>query len=152
MSLPLRLAPFVGLFCLSCATTAPRFEQALATTFAQDDMKHLVTRDVDVYYPAQYRAAAERVAARAGECIRTLRSMQMTPDDTRGPALLFLTSANFNNAYVYGQQGGEPMQSLGTLFVTDEIYHWYGFGGTEPGDISCHEMFHYAHYEQVENL
>ncbi len=153
MSLPLRLALFFAvLWCASCATTTPRFEQSLATTFAQDEMKHLVTRDVDVYYPAQYRAAAERVAARAGECIRSLRAMQVTPNEDREPALLFLTSANFNNAYVYGQQGGEPMQSLGTLFVTDEIYHWYGFGGVEPGDISCHEMFHYAHYEQVENL
>jgi len=151
MPLPVRVAPLFAVFFLSCATAAPRFEQSIATTFAQDDMRHLVTRDVDVYYPAAYREAAERLAARAGECVRALRSMQITPDE-RSPALLFLTSANYNNAYVFGQQGGEPLHTLNPLFSTDEIFHWYGFGGTEFGDVSCHEMFHYAHYEQVENL
>lgn len=151
MAQPSRFVLLLPIFLISCASTSPRFEQALATTFAQDDMRHLVTRDVDVYYPAAHRDAAMRVVERAGECVRALRAMQFSFAD-RGPALLFLTSANFNNAYVYGQQRGEPMHSLNPLFVTDELFHWYGFGATEPGDISCHEMFHYAHYEQVENL
>ncbi len=152
MGQPVRTASFLAFSALvSCAAIPPRFEQQIATTFAQDDMRHLLTEDVDLYYPAHHREAAERIAARAGECLRRLRSMALTPNE-RTPALLYLTPANFNNAYVFGQSAGEPMHSVNPLFVTDEIFHWFGFGATEPGDISCHEMFHYAHYEQVENL
>ena len=150
MGQPVRTSSFLALFALiSCAAIPPRFEQQIAATFAQEDMRHLLTEDVDLYYPAHHREAAERIAARAGECLRRLRSMALTPNE-RSPALLYLTPANFNNAYVFGQSAGEPLHSANPLFVTDEIFHWFGFGATEPGDISCHEMFHYAHYEQVD--
>ena len=132
----------------ACVTTSPRFEQDLATTFAQDDMHKLVTADVELYYPKEYEAAAKVVAARATECLRALRAH----DDTRrdyGRALLFLTSANYNNAYVGGLSFGEPLHSVNPLSVTSELFHWYGLGGADVGDIACHEMFHFAHYEQT---
>jgi len=135
----------------ACATVSPRFEQEVATTFAHDDMRRLTTADVELYYPAAYAEQAHRVAARASECLTTLRAQQKTQRD-HGRALLFLTSANFNNAYVGGQSLGEPLHSLEPLSATWELFNWYGLSGSDTGDIACHEMFHYAHFEQVEGL
>lgn len=131
-----------------CATTSPRFDQDVATSFVQDDMRKLETPDIELYYPAQYQVAARRVAARASECLRALRSRAVTKRH-HARALLFITSANFNNAYVSGQYLGEPLLALNPLSFTDELSHWYGLGGAEAGDTACHEMFHYAHFEQV---
>jgi hypothetical protein len=139
------------LFCTACATLAPRFEQDVATSFAQEDMRVLETDDVQLYYPFSQRDRALEVAARAGQCIKSLRGHDITKR-ARGKALLFLTSANFNNAYVTGQNSGEPLQSVNPLGTTAEIFHWYGLGNATPGDIACHEMFHYAHFEQIENF
>ncbi len=138
----------VVLLLSACVTTSPRFEQDLATTFAQDDMRRLQTADVELYYPAEYADAAKQVAARATECLRALRKHHETPHDG-GKALLFLTSANYNNAYVGGLSFGEPLHSVNPLSVTSELFHWYGLGGADVGDIACHEMFHFAHYEQT---
>lgn len=132
----------------ACATTSPRFEQQVASTFAQDDMHKLETPELELYYPANYAEEAKRVAARAAECVRLLREHDVDPRE-RDRALLFLTSANFNNAYVGGQSGGEPLQSLIPLTVTDELFHFYGLGGANAGDVACHEMFHYVHFEQT---
>jgi hypothetical protein len=145
-----RLLWLVGVIT-ACASVSPRFEQDIATTFAQDDMRRLQTPDVELYYPAAYGEQAKRVAARATECLRSLRALQPTKRD-HGRALLFLTSSNVNNAYVGGQQGGEPLHSLNPLSATAEIFHWYGLGTADTGDIACHEMFHFVHFEQVENV
>lgn len=147
----MRLALFGALALTACATASPRFGQDIATTFAEEDMRHLVTEDVELYYPANQREAAERVAARAAECLRELRSKEVT-QRPRARALLFLSSANYNNAYVSGQFLGEPLHSLAPLTTTDELFHWYGLTNADSGDIVCHEMFHYAHFEQVENF
>ena len=58
-----RLGLLLALLFVSCAMISPRFDQELATTFAQDDMRKLVTADVELYYPSQYADAAKRVAA-----------------------------------------------------------------------------------------
>ncbi|MFT3707559.1 MAG: hypothetical protein QM817_07800 [Archangium sp.] len=132
----------------ACATTAPRFDQELATTFAQDDMHRLETPELTLYYPANYAEAAKRVAARAAECIRLLRERDVDKRE-RDRALLFLSSANYNNAYVGGLSGGEPLHSVNPLSETSELFHFYGLGGANAGDVSCHEMFHFVHYEQT---
>lgn len=133
---------------VGCATTSPRFDQELATTFAQDDMHKLETPELELYYPANYGEEAKRVAARAAECIRLLRAHDV---DTRARdrVLLFLSSANYNNAYVGGLSGGEPLLSVNPLSVTSEIFHFYGLGGGNAEDVACHEMFHVVHYEQT---
>ncbi len=147
----LRLSLSFAMLLVGCATISPRFDQELATTFAQDDMRKLETADVELYYPAEYADAARRVAARASECLRALRALDVT-QAPHGRALLFLTSANYNNAYVGGQARGEPLQLVNPLSVTSEFFHWYGLGGAEAGDVACHEMFHFAHYEQVQGF
>ncbi|MFZ5440408.1 MAG: hypothetical protein ACOZQL_10385 [Myxococcota bacterium] len=146
----MRALPFAVALALSsaCASLSPRFEQDVATTFAQDDMRRLETDDLELYYPAQYADAAKRVAARSAECLRLLRAKGIHPKD-RGRALLFLTSANYNNAYVGGQSASEPLHSLNPITASAELFHLFGLGGANAGDISCHEMFHYAHYEQA---
>ncbi len=143
-----RLRIFVLFLLCGCASTSPRFSQELASTFAQDEMRKLETQDVELYYPAEHEQAAKRVAARASECLKALRAHGVAKQNY-GKALLFLSSANYNNAYVNGQSSGEPLHSVNPLSVTTEIFHWYGLGGAEVGDIACHEMFHYAHFEQV---
>lgn len=144
-----RLLVLLVPFALGCATATPRFSQELATAFAQDDMRRLETDDVEVYYPAAHKEAAERVARRASECLRKFRELQRT-ERPRERALLFLTSANFNNAYVTGQAIGEPLHSVNPLQTSLELLHWYGLSGAGADDVSCHEMFHFAHFEQVE--
>ncbi|MBL8933548.1 MAG: hypothetical protein JNM69_03285, partial [Archangium sp.] len=57
-----RLLVLLAPLALGCATATPRFSQELATAFAQDDMRRLETDDLEVYYPAAHKEAAERVA------------------------------------------------------------------------------------------
>ncbi len=144
-----RLAP--ALLLTACATTSPRFSQEVASSFAHDDMRRLESASLVVYYPGQYRDAAVQAAARVEQCLETLRTHEPTqrPHDK---GLLFLTSANFNNAYVTGQYSGEPLHSVLPLFATDEAFHFYGLPVTQVGDIGCHEMLHLVHFEQVENF
>ena len=146
----MRAVVFVSALILTgaCASVAPRFDQPVAASFARDDMRVLTTADAEVHYAAPYKDTAVRVAARAGECLHALRALQKNPWK-HGRALLFVTSANFNNAYVTGFGSGEPMHSVLPTGTTVELLNWYGFAGAEVGDIACHEMFHYAHLEQV---
>jgi hypothetical protein len=147
----MRALSFSMLVLSGCATLSPRFEQDVASSFAGDDMQVIETDQVRLYFPSAQRERALEEAARAEECLKSLRTHDITQRN-RGKALLFLTSANFNNAYVTGQSSGEPLQSVNPLGTTAEIFHWYGLGNGAPGDIACHEMFHYAHFEQIENL
>jgi hypothetical protein len=144
------MRPFflLSFFLLGCATSNPRFTQELATSFAQDDMRKLTTETLEVYYPAQHREVAERIARRAAQCIDAMRTQEV---GARPPqrALLFLTSANFNNAYVTGQFLGEPLHSVNPLQTSLELLHWYGLSGADAADVSCHEMFHYVHFDHL---
>jgi len=144
-----RLLVLLAPFALGCATATPRFSQELATTFAQDDMRRLETDELEVYYPAAHREAAERIARRASECLKEFRALQRT-ERPRQRGLIFLTSANFNNAYVTGLAVGEPLHSVNPLQTTQELLHWFGLSGAGADDVSCHEMFHVAHAEQIE--
>ncbi|MDX2011697.1 MAG: hypothetical protein SFW67_15965 [Myxococcaceae bacterium] len=136
---------------LGCATTVPRFSQPIATSFARDEMRRLETKDLEIYYPAEHREAAERVARRASECLTTFRGKRETPRDRRR-AVLFLTSANFNNAYVTGLLAGEPLHSVNPLQTSLELYNWYGLSSADAADVSCHEMLHVVHFEQVDGF
>ncbi len=135
----------------ACATTAPRFSQPVATTFAHEPMRVVVTPELEVYFPEHLREQALRVAARAAECVRELRARQKTTRP-RDRALLFITSANFNNAYVTGLAYGEPLHSLVPTQLSSESFAFDGLPDVDPGDVACHEMAHFVHFEQVENF
>ena len=67
-----RLSLLLALGAMSCATISPRFDQELATTFAQDDMRKLETSDVLVsigrglepWLEALVKGSAARIVAR----------------------------------------------------------------------------------------
>jgi phage gp45-like len=138
----------LSLLLTGCASVGPRFPQQVAATFARDDMRKLETTQADIYYPAQEAAAARRVAARMNECLAALRSRPVTRTD-RGKALIYLTSANFDNAYVTGYSpSGEPLHALIPLHLTLEFFHWLNLGAADSGDVACHELVHFTQFEQ----
>ncbi|MCA3011099.1 MAG: hypothetical protein INH41_01730 [Myxococcaceae bacterium] len=136
---------------VGCATTQPRFGQAIATSFAQDEMRKLETDALEVYYPAAHRDVALRVASRAAECLSSFRAKADAPRSRRR-GLLFLTSANLNNAYVFGQVFGEPLHSVNPLQTSLELFNWYGLPSADAADVSCHEMLHLVHFEQADGV
>lgn len=135
----------------SCASVRPRFSQEVATSFVREPMRKLTTASAEIYYPARYHDAAQRVVARLEHCLERLRSLPITKKE-RDRAVIYLTSANFNNAYVGGGSGGEMLHSVNPLFVTSELFHLYNLGNGEVGDIACHEMVHYVQFEQDNGL
>lgn len=147
----MRVGLAMAVVLAGCASVGPRFDPVVAASFQRQPMRVMRTAEAEIYYPEAAKPAAEAMAARMGECVKLLRE-KVAGDQPVGRALIFLTSANFNNAYVTGQSGGEPLHTVDPLFTSSEVFHWYGFAGTHVGDIGCHELFHYVHYEQVEGL
>ncbi|MBI3184890.1 MAG: PD40 domain-containing protein [Myxococcales bacterium] len=147
------LPPAIALLALSCgcASVRARFPQEVAASFASQPMRKLETDSAEIYYPERARASAQRVAARMSECLAALRRLPLARTD--GPkALVFLTSANFNNAFVAGQTFGEPLHVVAPLHVSPELFGWLDFGLNEMGDVGCHELVHYVQLEQVHGL
>ena len=137
---------------VSCASVPPaRFGQEVATSFARSPMRKLTTPDLEVYYPAPAAEAAHAVAARMGECLVILRAKSKT-QRPRDRALVYLTDANFNNAYLSGQADGEPLHTTDPLYATTESFHLNNLGTAAIADIGCHELLHYVHYEQVDGF
>jgi len=149
----LRFLPFaLAALLISCASVpGPRFGQDVATSFARSPMRKLTTKDLEVYYPAPAAEAAHAVAARMGECLVILRAKSKT-QRPRDRALVYLTDANFNNAYLSGQSDGEPLHTIDPLYATTEAFHLDNLGTAAIADIGCHELLHYVHYEQVEGF
>ncbi len=137
---------------LACASVpSARFSQEVATSFARSPMRKLTTPDLEVYYPEGSAEAAHAMAARMSDCLVQLREKTRT-QRPRDRALVYLTDANFNNAYVSGQSDGEPLHTVNPLYATSEGFHLSNLGNTSIGDIGCHELLHYVHFEQVEGL
>lgn len=129
-----------------CATVTPRFSQPVQADFAHSDMRVLETPSVELYYPAPLKAEALRVAARINGCVDLLRALA---HDTRSPRLvIYLTDANFDNAYVQPQVVGYPQQMVIPLHMSLELFNLLGFGASEIGDIACHESVHYVQMQQ----
>lgn len=142
---------FVPLLASCASVPGPRFGQTVAASFARSPMRKLTTPELEVYYPEGSADAAHAMAARMGDCLTRLRA-KATTQRPRGRALVYLTDSNFNNAYMTGQVGGEPLQTVTPLFATNEGFHLDGFGTAAIADIGCHELLHYVHYEQVEGF
>jgi len=146
------LALLVGALLLpSCASLAPRFSTPIATGFARDDMWKLTTPESEIYYPKQHEAEALRIAQQMNACLLAFRKKAHGYTPT-GRMLVFLTSTNFNNAYVSGGFEGEPLHTVNPLFLTSETFHWYNMSGGDVSEVVCHEVFHYVHFEQTRGL
>ncbi|MDQ3265612.1 MAG: hypothetical protein M3Y59_18470 [Myxococcota bacterium] len=145
----LRSGLLVVLFLTACAPAGPRFPSNVMATFRRDEMHHLKTANVELYYPAEQRELALRVLGRLDTCVEKLRSLPRVQRQ-REPVLAYLTSANFNNAYAYYSIAGSPRQLLLPTHLSLELFEWFNLGLGEVGDVSCHEALHYVQMEQVE--
>lgn len=132
-----------------CVTVfGPRFPQNVQASFAREEMRQLTTASLELYYPARRRAEALRIAARVEQCVGKLR--RLTVDPTDGERLrVFLTTADFNNAYVQPTVPGVPQQMVLPEHVTLELFNWFGLGPGEVADIGCHEAVHYVQLQQT---
>lgn len=72
----LRWAVLATCFLLTnggCAFVTPRFPQNIQASFARDEMRKLTTESLELYYPAQLRGAALRMASRLEGCVARLQ-------------------------------------------------------------------------------
>ena len=144
-----RLLPLVIL--LACAAVTPRFPQPIAADFAHHPMRVLETDSLQLYYPAAREAEAKRVAARLGGCVKALRKLPLSTT-ARPRLVVFLTDANFNNAYVQPAAAGFPQQMVLAQHMTIELFNFLGLGAAEIGDVACHEATHYVQMQQTDGL
>ncbi|NBD12046.1 hypothetical protein GTY96_24085 [Corallococcus sp. c25j21] len=131
-----------------CAFVAPRFPQNVQASFARDEMHKLTTRSMELYYPVHLRTTALRVAARMESCVDRLRSDAWSQTE-RKRVLVYLTSADFNNAYVQSEFASTPQQMVLPQHMTLEQFNLLGLGETDIGDVACHESVHYVQMQQV---
>ncbi|RKG71031.1 hypothetical protein D7W79_31220 [Corallococcus exercitus] len=136
------------LLASGCAFVAPRFPQNVQASFARDEMHKLTTRSLELYYPVHLRATALRVAARMEGCVDRLRTDAWSKAE-RKRVLVYLTSADFNNAYVQSEFASTPQQMVLPQHMTLEQFNLLGLGETEIGDVACHESVHYVQMQQV---
>ena len=132
-----------GLVLLAgCASLSTRFDQNVTASFAHDDMRKFETASLELYYPARYQKEAMRVATRLNACVAQLKTLPES-GTPRQKLVVYLTSAEFNNAYVQPQTIGSPQQMVLAHHLTLELFNWFELGQSEIGDISCHESVHY---------
>ncbi|WP_223646180.1 hypothetical protein [Corallococcus sp. EGB] len=111
-------------------------------------MHKLTTRSLELYYPAPLRGTALRVAARMEGCVERLRGDAWSKRE-RKRVLVYLTSADFNNAYVQSEFASTPQQMVLPQHMTLEQFNLLGLGETNIGDVACHESVHYVQMQQV---
>ncbi len=129
----------------------PLLPQNVQAAYAKEGARKLETSNAEIYYPASQKAAAERIAARMSGCLDALRQKAKSRA-TRSKALVYLTDANFNNAYVTGRVLGDPLHTVNPVNLTAELFSWLNMGLVDVGDIACHELAHYVQMEQIEGL
>ncbi|MFL5358665.1 hypothetical protein [Archangium sp.] len=151
--MPRRLPPLLLLLLslAGCAFVTPRFPQNVQTDFAREEVRKLSTRSLELYYPARLRPSALRIAARLEDCIERLHTLTKSPRP-RARALVYLTGADFNNAYVLPDYSSLPQQMVLPVHTTLELFNLLGFGPAELGAVGCHESVHYVQLQQTDGL
>ncbi len=141
----------VLLVASGCAALGPRFDQAVTTSFARQPMRKLETPRVELYYPEANRDEALRIARRLDWCVELLRKNRLS-STPRPKVLAYLTTADFDNAYVQPQLGGLPLQMVLAQHFTTEGFNLLEIGTNHVDDVSCHEAVHYVQFAEVEEL
>ena len=134
-----------------CATLGPRFSQPVTTSFARQPMRKLETARVELYYPESKRDEAFRLVQRLDRCVEKLRANRFSGTE-RPKVLAYLTTANFDNAYVQAQIGGLPIQMVLAHHFTTEYFNLLEIGSNHVDDVSCHEATHYVQFQEVDEL
>ncbi len=145
------LATFLLLTTAGCAFVTPRFPQNVQASFARDEMHKLTTESLVLYYPAQLRGSALRMASRLEGCVQRLRGKAWS-QSPRERVLVYLTSSDFNNAYVVADYASTPQQMVLPAHVTLELFHLFNLGEVDIGDVACHEAVHYVQLQQTDGL
>ncbi|WP_375765455.1 hypothetical protein NR798_27500 [Archangium gephyra] len=114
-------------------------------------MRKLSTRTLELYYPAKLKPAALRIAARLEDCVERLRGLPRKPGHQER-VLVYLTGADFNNAYVSPDYSSIPQQMVLPAHVSLELFNLLGFGSAEIGAVGCHESVHYVQMEQTHGI
>src|SRR5678816_86561 len=134
-----------------CATLNPRFDQAITASFARQPMRKLETGRVELYYPEAKRDEALRLIQRLDSCVEQLRRNRFS-GTPRPKVLAYLTTANFDNAYVQPQVAGLPTQMVLAHHFTTEFFNLLEIGTNHVDDVSCHEAVHYVQFQEVDEL
>jgi WD40-like Beta Propeller Repeat len=134
-----------------CATLTPLFTPAVTASFAHQDIRKLETPSLELYYPADRRSEALRVAERLETCLAHLRTLTLS-QEPRAPLIVYLTTANFDNAYVQPPFVGLPPQMVLASHMTLELFDLFDFGTNGIPDIACHEATHYVQFQQNDGL
>ncbi|WP_223758248.1 hypothetical protein [Myxococcus sp. RHSTA-1-4] len=114
-------------------------------------MRKLTTETLELYYPAHLRGPALRMASRLEGCVARLRG-QTWRQESRERVLVYLTSSDFNNAYVVPDYASTPQQMVMPVHVTLELFHLFGLGEVDVGDVACHEAVHYVQLEETRGV
>lgn len=141
----------VLLMATGCATLGPRFDQAVTASFARQPMRKLESARVELYYPESKREEALRLIQRLDRCVEQLRRNRFSGTE-RPKVLAYLTTANFDNAYVQAQVGGLPIQMVLAHHFTTEFFNLLEIGTNHVDDVSCHEAVHYVQFQEVDEL
>lgn len=134
-----------------CASVNPRFTPAVTASFAHQEVRKLETPSLEMYYPASRRGEAMRVAQRLETCIAQLRTLTVAKQP-RARLVVYLTTANFDNAYVQPPFVGLPPQMVLASHMTLELFDLFDFGTNGIPDIACHEAVHYVQFQQNDEL
>jgi hypothetical protein len=111
-------------------------------------MRHLETAHVELYYPAEFADAAHHIAARLERCATVLRGKPQS-DRNSDRMLVYLTLANFNNAFVQAEAAGAPLQMVLPIHSTLEEDNFLLLGTVNQGNTGCHEATHYVQDQQT---
>ncbi|HVE85620.1 MAG TPA: hypothetical protein VND93_22355, partial [Myxococcales bacterium] len=134
-----------------CASLSPRFPLEVSSSFAHEPMRKLETANLELYYPAARQKQAYQVVDRLERCFQQLRALPVTQAN-RPRALVFMTSADFNNAFVYFPIAGNPEQMVLPTHMSLELFNLLELGVTAIPDVSCHEAVHYVHMQQADGF
>jgi hypothetical protein len=149
--LRLRAAALALLAASGCAALSPRFPLEVSTTFAHQPMRKLETANLELYYPAAQQRQAHQVVERLEKCFQQLRALPVTKA-ARAKALIYMTGADFNNAFVYFPIAGNPQQMVIPTHMSLELFNLLELGVTAIPDVSCHEATHYVHMQQTDGF
>ncbi|HZN93502.1 MAG TPA: hypothetical protein VFB81_12395, partial [Myxococcales bacterium] len=150
-SLRARAMAIALLLASGCASLSPRFPLEVSSTFAHQPMRKLETANLELYYPAAQQGQAYAVVERLEQCFKQLRVLPVT-QAPRPRALVFMTGADFNNAFVYFPIAGNPQQMVLPTHMSLELFNLLELGVTAIPDVSCHEAVHYVHMQQADGF
>ncbi len=134
---------------VACGGVQQRFPDDVQASLAHNNMRRLETDRFIIYYPESRRAEIERFIARAGKCAETLRGESIGKPSFK--LSVVMPDVPFNNAFVVADGGGYEEIALIPTYSTFDFTTEFGLP-PDPGFIACHELTHYTHFEQNDNL